>query len=419
VHQGVIYFRYYGLKQVFGIQDNLYPTDIPSQDLTRNDIVYLFGSENPEFTDQNRTQAMVEAFPDDPKIYAHFVAKHFPKLPDNYRETVNRIAPDNGWFDEVEASTLGRSFIREEKIPLSEVKKPGPETGSKKRRRRVARTRKVVDYEILGQMVELLHQAAEKPNNTDYSASLARERIALLSNKGDYQSRNLELITSIAYNGRTSTIIRKMMTSYCDHLIEKGDAAEFKRLVGTVQSLSRNHLRGAADILSFLIWRGDLNHKLEVFAKTAGELDLPKLKSKLQAQHKELSILIEKTKNQKTSDEFHNLVEQHAPFFLRFASSYGGSPAVQNIVTKESLLPGTKSESAHIAWRWLMQFFFVLTFLSLFTLAHACYFRSHFRRPIPILVYFRSIVLGSIIPMGAFLAFRHLSPLGNLDRGPG
>ena len=419
VHQSAIYFRYYGPKQAFGIQENLYPSEIPSVDFTEKDLTYIFGADNREFTDQDRTQAMVAAFPNDPEIYAHFIAEHYPKLPEGFRETVTRLAPDNGWFDEIEASVLAKSFIREERIPLSDVKPPHPETGPKKRRRIARKTREVIDYEILGQIIDLLHQAATKSENTDYTHQLAEQRIALLNDEGDYQSQNLKLIISIAYNGRTLARTPKVIKTWCAHLVEKGDTAEFEKLVRTIETLSRKHLQDTSNLLSFLIWRGALNHNLEIFAYTARDLQLPELEKKFRSQHESLSALIEKTKNDKSSDEFHKLTEHHAPFYLRFASSYGRSPAVLKIITKESLLPGTKSESSHIAWRWLLQFFVILTLLSLFTLAFSYYYRSHLRDQIPSRLYLRSILLGSIIPIGAFMVLRHGTPLGNLDRGPG
>lgn len=164
VHQTSIYFRYFGWESAEGLKVNEY-SGWPRWDFSAEDRLFVLGDVEKE-TRADRWRATVAAFPDDPAVYWRYA--EIGNLPEDYRETVDRIAPHNGYFDLIEAADMALSSYDRRKIRRVTREDQGNS-------RRSWSVIDQVDEDSARKVVSLVESAIEKPEFFDYLWATRRE----------------------------------------------------------------------------------------------------------------------------------------------------------------------------------------------------------------------------------------------------
>lgn len=165
IHQTSIYFRYFGWENAKEIGVNEHQ-GWPEWDLPEKDRLYVEGDRKGG-SFENRWKPVVEAFPDDPSVYWKHAACHgIFSLPPDFRETVDRIAPENGFFDYLEAVSLAvRTF------DLQSIRSA---PGEANRRQWRMYSVEIVDQERATRVVELVRNSLGKAEFHDYVMELRK-----------------------------------------------------------------------------------------------------------------------------------------------------------------------------------------------------------------------------------------------------
>ena len=165
LHQTVIYFWYFDWENAKKLGMHEYGAEF-YWELSERDMLYLYGDPKKE-SNEERWRAAVEAYPDDPAVYWRY-SVNAEQLPEDFRETVDRIAPENGFFDYLEALECASKVFESKRVKNVTLE---PRSDQSRKRRRVSwETVNVIHEDQIDRIIELLEEVVRKPELSDYEA---------------------------------------------------------------------------------------------------------------------------------------------------------------------------------------------------------------------------------------------------------
>lgn len=179
-----------------------------------------------------RKEALVAGDPDNPAFFAEYAVVYHKvrgSLPPDYVETVNRLDPDNAWFDYFAASVVSGKAI--ERIKRTEEEK---EAG-------VAVQWKTKQPDKVEAALVLLRNARSKNRFESYDETLLRQRIPLLP-----QGNQAERMISFAYvvsQDKADIRMRYLVDVICSQAWKAGedaDPVQFQQIAADAEHFLRN-----------------------------------------------------------------------------------------------------------------------------------------------------------------------------------
>ena len=383
VHQTSIYFRYFGWEDAVQPQSKLWANQKVFQGtLSEEDDVFLFSKWDAEWQSEDH-EAILRAFPDDPAIYSRYCSEGW--LPSDYRETVARIDPDNGWFDELEANFIVKKAMKAGK----------DETPEK---------------DQLEEAMNLLYQAVSKRRSESYSRELIERGAKLIPDGDDVQSRRWHLYIGFyeAPGGSSTHFIWRAIREVAQSLVERQED-EFRRLVKMSNTLIERRMRSVVNTVDVLVVASSMESLRGEFTKTAQRLGM---ENEAKIYEEGAASLGELRESWKEVDSVRkDYLNERSPGHLIMLSS--GDRFLRNPFALEKLEAGVNAEHAHIAWRNSLQGFYIFGVISLGLGLSIYRGREEY-----VGAGWKLIVFGCLVPFVAFFALREWTTLGQLQSGP-
>ncbi|YCM43495.1 hypothetical protein V2O64_19485 [Verrucomicrobiaceae bacterium 227] len=384
VHQTTIYFRYFEWSEALKPQTKLWANQKPLLGaLSEEADVFLFSQWDTERQSEDH-EAILRVFPDDPAIYSRYCSEGW--LPKDFRETVARIDPDNGWFDELEANRI-----------IEKARKAGKD--------------EPLEEDQLEKAMNLLYQAVSKGRSESYSRELIERGAELIPDGDDVQSRRWHLYGGFygAPGGSATHFIWRAIGEEAQSLVE-GQEDEFRRLIAMSNTLIERRMRSVVDTVDVLVVASSMESLRGEFAKTAQRLGMEDEATIYEEGAASMRELRESWKNVDSGRK--DYLDERSPGHLMMLSS-GGDRFLSHPFALEELEAGVNAEHAHIAWRNSLQGFYIFGVISLGLVV------SIYRgRKEHVGAGWKLIVFGCLVPFAAFFALREWTTLGQLQSGP-
>lgn len=232
VHQTVIYFRYFDWEHFESMRINEFDGDA-NFDLSAEDRLYWLGNEEEDGM-EDRFKAMAEAFPNDPAVYWRYAG--VGEIPEDFRETVERIAPENGYFAYMEAVQLARKAYDCRRNVEYRKREPIVQS-SRNWSHRFAVPGEVDEY-LVGEVLMLVKSAVEKPRFEDYFGESRKEILKRIPAHVDWVTQRRRSL------GRWSQVenlnpIFVLLRYEASEAVERGDKQRFLELFEVGQLLAR------------------------------------------------------------------------------------------------------------------------------------------------------------------------------------
>ncbi|MGJ8698320.1 MAG: hypothetical protein ACSHYF_18540 [Verrucomicrobiaceae bacterium] len=335
--------------------------------------------------------------PSKPEFYAEYVGRA-NTTPDDFHSTVAALAPDNGWFNTLEASWLSRKAFRKTGEKPAHPDDPAPY--------------EILDHELLRQSIDLLDKGLSQPIYDNYLSTIAPQRQALHSPPVDILSNITNL--TLAANIRSDALQLK----YCADAIaaalqEATNASEFERLEKIARSLEKKTFTQAHTLIDGLLLQAVAASNARALRHAAQRLQLAEKETLYHKRYQAFDTR-KKTIKERRSLQDERTLNFHASTIMSLAT-----PAMNRAVlqppplTREMLKPGLRAELALVARIITGYAFFLFSILALvsFLIAHRKDNRASF------IIKGRHLLLGALIPFLLCIAHRYLFPPGILEYG--
>lgn len=371
----------------------------------------LYGDPS-QLQNQARWRPLHETHPESPLFYARYLQK-IKSLPPEFHETINQIAPQNGWFDLWE-------IIQTTSATFREIKNEEEDEW----------TDPILHYEILNEKaliraIELLHIAANKEPFTDYYLESQNLLLAELPKPKIW----LDQINHISQILRLSPPITGMMRLHqfigaaCQFTITRNDKDAFLQLEDSLQKLSHKISHNSHDLIGGVIFEALLTRISQQLVFGARHFKLPTLEEKYCSlrntldQHK---IQSSSQRNGKIAENNQLLLEAHGSILARLATPI--NPTTKAIeLTKEDLLPSCRAENAVFSRLFTSALFILFTALGLdawiknFRLSKNLAAAAP-SSPSPSPTRWNHLVFSVLLPFSFLLSLHYLTSAGGIDR---
>lgn len=343
--------------------------------------------------------ALHKSDPDNPAYYQMHLSE-VAEVPPNFKEVVQRLDPENGWFLVWEAGWLTKKSISKHRS--SPKKKADPP-----RRRFI-----IDDADQLSKNIELLEKGLTLPKFDPYTRAVTSERFAALPQAKDTLAnyRNIAIIASqptpvLAYKHACDAISAALQ--------ESADVSDFERLENIALLLEQKHFDHISCMVDALVNSAVINANSQALHHAALRLGLKDKAAFYKRRATQIKDRKERLAN-RSSSESEELISKHGsiitslafPTVLRIAEN-------PPLLTQEDLLPGARAERALISRALFSLGFIILSILSLILFFH----RRDKENPATFSPNSRILVLGSLLPFLLILVFRYLLSFGSLDFG--
>ena len=391
VHQTAIFFRYFSLSQIIVPPPNLWAGGKGLRSgLSEEEVIFVFGKWDSEWQHEDH-EAILKAYPDDIAIYSRYLGDGY--LPKNFRDTVERLDPDNGWFDELEAAKIA-----------DDAREP-----TERRDDRLQ-----YDEKKLSEVMELLHRSAAKPRSESYYRKLIERGTQIIPTGDDVQSRRRHYANGALElsEGSSTYSSWRAISAYAATLQSPDDLENFRKLVHTSNILMERRMASARNTIDLLVLASAMDVTRAEFSKAAERLGLPdeaKIYEEGAAMFRELR---DNWKKREKVRDRKNILQKRMPGHLD-----GGGNFVDQFLKKpldlHDLQPGVNAEHAHMASRFSLQGFYLFGVISLGVAVLI------FRGRHSVQVIWKPVIFGSLLPFAIFFALRQWTSLGELEEGPG
>lgn len=407
LHQSLRFFRYFNWEKALRISVSRYE-GWPKWDLSRSDKLYIDGGANQG--DENAVSDWSEAvqeFPDDPAIYWLHVTSG--QWPEDYRETVDRVAPRNGFFDFLEAQQLSRKAFSRKSV---RVEKPESDSaGSNGRRRWSYQMVDVVDEEVISRVIRLLNEGVRKPRFHQYTWEYRKEVLKRMPSHHDWVTQRAEGVgtwfrgSAWIFGEEIERVIRHRATqaveaedrrSFQDAVILSQRTAE--RIVGSSPHYFLK-LRGLRILLESAIF----------YQKGARTLGLSRLAGILRQRVEILDRFPRKSLYGAVEKSSGNPLDDLA--YKALSIPYVGEH-LEGEFGLYDFVPMNRTLAAHVAWQKVLQIFWPGLGLVLILTIY-CYLNSSRAETVSGILMRsvscpKTILIGAILPLTVFMIIRYV-----------
>ncbi|MFT6241981.1 MAG: hypothetical protein ACJAQT_004082 [Akkermansiaceae bacterium] len=346
--------------------------------------------------------------------YARFLSQT-DSLPDGFRDTINRIAPSNAWFDIWEIHHLADGAFREDP----------------KKRKKNEKGKTVTHYEIfdelkLEHLLSLFHQAAQKSDFSDYFLQQEERVLAELPKPGlwleemPYRFHTL----SISQPAQPTITLGKFVSASIQHSIEIDDYKELLKLEKSSTKMAHQIHGNAEELIGALVCQAYLLNLYEQLQKGFTHFKNEELAAKYKSLHRRLAARKDRIKKAWEENSSGELIRLHGSTIVNLVSLGSRFSEESAKLTQEGLLPSCRAENAMIAR------LFTIGWAGLFTIFGLSLWFAAFRKravkdssvrtrlaEVTASDRWRILLFGSLTPFLLFLTIRYLTPLGQLNYG--
>ena len=373
----------------------------------------LLNGDPSELPGERQWRAVFEREPESPLHFARYL-QEIRTIPADYHETVDRLAPENGWFDLWEASKIApycvRTLIDDEAVDQEEEEKALPRY-------------EILDEESFQRCLSLLSQAAQKSEFNVYFNELTTLFLAeasppeTLIDQINYLSGLFGIPSPLSEIGD----IEHLIGAAFHRLRLEEDREGFLRLERDLKDLSTKFFNQCNSLVAATYLHGWLQMTNKQMAATAQSLGLTELASRYQELNKKIESrrerLIARDEESTTKDNQQNLLERHGSLLLSI--SFPIYNRLQPVpVTREDLQPSIRAEKAVMSLSCTSKAFLVFAILAFATwirkicASEALKVELKDAKPWAIV----RVMLTATSAFVLAVLIRYLTPLGQLDR---
>ncbi|MEN8796873.1 MAG: hypothetical protein ABF328_09215 [Akkermansiaceae bacterium] len=358
-------------------------------------------------TRAKRWLALHEFEPENPVYYANYL-NQVDEPPKDFRETIKRIDPDNGWFLIWEA-TLDTDFIIEKQKSLSSRKR---EQLKKKSKPIPPRDVNIIDEPAFEKRIQLLELAVQSKKFNNYYLELAEERHAALPPKPDVVG-NIENLVVIG-QAFSPNIHWKYLSDLMSAGIQSADTPEkFARFEKLALALEERSYQSISTLVEGLIYRAIISMNSTNLRIAAERHDLEQ-KAQIYREREKIGEDYRDSIASKEAEETEKLLSRRAGIIASLSiPAIGLTVKTPPSITRADLHANLRAERA-IASRMLYGVGFI--FLSLVTLLTWIRKRNK-SNPAAFIPELRLLLIGVLLPFGLLLFFRYFLSFGMLDYG--
>jgi hypothetical protein len=375
------------------------------------DLKLLLNGDERKKDEAARWRAIHEAHPESPIHFTRSIQQS-STLPIGYRETVDSIAPENGWFDLFEISYKPPHLF--EYVP--------PEEDDEDQMEDTLDRYQIIDEEGMKETLTLFHKAASKEEFTDYfiqlQEALQRELpepktwVSIL----DYVSKLATLsVTSEKFNLHEFTEVA------FQYLQDQNDRQGFLQLVESSEKIAYKLLQDAHNNFKAVVFEGWLKSFYERAVIGCRHFNLPELEAKYLALEERLQLRGSKMSERRSSKQHKenwHLVKKHGGLLVQLNTGLNFSSKPEEI-TREDLRPSSRAESTIISRiptiAWLAIFSILALPIWVITLRAPLEKKHEIRANLNASIRWKVLLIGVILPFALLLMIRYLTPLGQLD----
>lgn len=365
-------------------------------------------------SDDERWRALHETHPTSPLHFARYLQMTH-SLPDDFRETVEQVAPDNGWFDLWEVAQRSPGVFEEEWEPAMEEANEEEEIPHYR----------ILDEAGMERLISLFHQAAAKPEFTDYFHEMQALLLAELSAPVTYLDQLTYLLAiTEAYSPSIPRdfFVEDPVGPACQFLISQDDRAGFRRFEESYRWVASRLLENAHSLIDAVLFEGWLFRTTSQVAHTARHFKMEALAQKYHDLHEALVQYFEERRARKTEnwDRQTTLFENHGTFLVNLTTGF--KTVKPRELTKDDFRPSCRAEKALFSRLYTGSAFLLFTALGLDCWVKKLRIRNELidevcerSQSLPSSTPWKILFWGVMLPFSLFLLIRYLTPLGQLD----
>lgn len=364
-----------------------------------------------------RWKSVHDASPDSALHFSRYI-QQAQIIPEGYAETIEKLAPSNGWFDVWEIAQVTSGSLRKadhpsddddddespDQAPLYEIQEP----------------------EALRQAIGLYHEAAGKEEFTSYfiemqnlmQAGIGRPQTWL--DEVDYRFKTLQITAPAS----VASALNDFTCAAFQFLIEKNDREGFLKFGHSSERLApklhADSHDGVGSLLT-LVWLRNFYQQMIAGGK---HFQVPEITRKYQDLWDRLQERDRKMSDQRDGPVSRNnrhVLRRHGAIMVQLGTGFNFTSRPIPF-TRDDLRPSCRAENAMIS-----RIFTTACFLLLLAIAIDLWIVS-LRAPLSCQneiadrlaqpgtsARWRTLTIGVILPFGILLAIRYLTPLGQLD----
>jgi len=387
LHQTVIYFRYFYWEHAQKIEVNAY-SGWPSWELSEKDSLYIYGQRELEDF-YGDWEVAIEAYPDDPVIYWRYSASG-RLLPPGFRETVDRIAPENGFFDYLEANALARELLYN------------------------------IDSARAMQFIELLEMTIQKPEFHDYSAEYRRGIFTRVPEHEDWVTQSATGISILYYrgNGTSNRSVHLALHRLARQAAEEGNREEFLKIFQLGESLTKRFMSPFRGHFWSNMALKQLLKDAKFYQEGAALLGMDEM---LEALKRREEILEPHFGRAQFFDE--SLQHPLDDLATRNLWQFRMGKYLEGDYGLEDYRPMARTLDSFVAWQKSLQIFWlglgVLLVMGIYCVCQPAALKARARTLMEEVSLLKVILLSSILPLAVFLGIHFLKISWNSEPDPG
>lgn len=270
--------------------------------LNREQMLLLFGDTSSDQV-EDRWKPLWDSQPDNPAyLYKHAMEHLRSKkdLPAEIQQAVNRIDPDNGWYEAIQAGLAADGSAKRKYQSTLE------------RKNLVTPKWEIQNPEKLNHSLQLLSQAMEKPGFTSYDAQILREQIPLLPVPDDYLSQMGPITYSASQTPSSIHLARipSALGAGAQECAKQQDSEKLRRMFSDWETLADRQLRTGTSMVDLLVAQSIYQSPALNFRDAAQSLGL----EKEAARFSRIAALQKQSKEQREREEpraENRLLQQH------------------------------------------------------------------------------------------------------------
>lgn len=409
IHQTAIYFRYFewGNAKEIGVNEH---QGWPEWDLPEKDSLYVDGDRTGG-SFEKRWRPVVETFPDDPAIYWKYVTFREERvLPRDFRETVDRIAPENGFFDYLEAVELAAGTVKRQSIRRAPTEK--------NRRQWRMYSVEIVAEDRATRVVELVRNSLGKAEFHDYVMESRKGVFERLPEPVDWVTQRNRGIDFLFFRGALSPNrnLLNVFRGFAARAVANGDRKGFIEMFKLGDALLLKFVNSPVLVHSKDSALESMWDEAKFYQAGATSLGLTKMLRQLKEREQVLEPRFGFSNRHRLDEPMAHLASRH------FLSIFAGD-LLEGKVRLDEHRPMARTLDAFVAWQKSLQIFWVglglVSLLGIYCLFQSSDLKYRSRQRAGEISTFRVVVGSSILPLGIFLGIYFLKISWHTKPDPG
>lgn len=438
LHQFGIFKKHYPWSSVFDHPLAFDGSPGIDNHLDQEEALWFLGNwrDEGEIGPEGRWKATLEAFPNDPAVLSRIYGRM--RTPDDYLEKASKLAPENGWFDflqadKYETDVFNQKYLRRTDDEMRELEKQKEDEANRRRKeRRRSRPRPgrrpqfgpqssdglyyralVVDEEKIDLTIAALTRASEKlvidPYDKDYLARL----FAVTKPGEDVLTRQLNLILGLNrpdYVGHYQSTWR-VVEHRLKALGEAGNKEEFVRIKSVIEKILWHRFDHTHADIELLLIRNQLRDLSKLVSEYHGKLELDE---PLQPHEERIARFTEYSEARKHNNYDKPFNDEEISYHHYGALIFARNDDLRDKIDQQELRFGVLAEQAFLSWQFYLKGGLALLAAVAILRFISRWIKNSGEKPSRILIAFTVL-----IPLFGFLVFHYATPWGGFYEGPG